>query len=67
MIRARESHDDWAVYACKILDRARDGDGFAMPEHIDWALSYLGDKDGSTKIPRDLMGRKHQRQPQSVA
>jgi len=54
MIRARESSDSWGRRAHRILDRARTGHG--MPEHIEWALSYLGDKDGSAKIPRDLMG-----------
>lgn len=54
MIRARESSDNWAHVAHGILDKARDGHG--LPHHIEWAIVYLGDKPGSTKIPRDLMG-----------
>ena len=61
MIRARESSDPWAQVAHRVLDRARNGHGIA--EHIDWALSYLGDKDGSTKIPRDLMGGQRKAVP----
>jgi hypothetical protein len=61
MIRARESSDNWAHVAHGILDRARTGHGLA--EHIDWALSYLGDKDGSSKIPRDLMGSQSKAVP----
>lgn len=52
MIRARESSDPWSHKAHQILDRARSG--FGQPHHIDWALSYLGDKEGSQKIPKDL-------------
>ena len=55
MIRARESLDRWAVYAHQILDRAQRG-AFVKGNHIDWALSYLGDTNGSVKIPEDLMG-----------
>lgn len=54
MIRARESSDRWGRRAHRILDRATAGHG--QPEHIEWALAYLGDKPGSTKIPRELMG-----------
>lgn len=55
MIRARESLDRWAQKAHEILDRAQRG-GDATGAHIEWALAYLGDSTGSTKIPRDLMG-----------
>jgi len=55
MIRARESLDRWAVYAHNILDRAQRG-AFVKGNHIDWALAFLGDMPGSTKIPLDLMG-----------
>ena len=55
MIRARESLDRWAVYAHQILDRAQRG-AAVKGEHIDWALAYLGDTNGSIKIPADLMG-----------
>jgi hypothetical protein len=53
MILARESSDVWARCACQILDKARQGHG--LPEHIEWALAYLGDSEGSVKIPRSLM------------
>lgn len=53
MIQARESSDVWARCAHKILDKARAGHG--LSEHITWALAYLGDTDGSVKIPRSLM------------
>lgn len=56
MIRARESADNWARLAHNVLDKARAGHGLA--EHIEWALAYLGDKRGSTKIPRALYGRQ---------
>jgi hypothetical protein len=61
MIRGRQSSDNWARIAHLVLDKARAGHGSA--EHIDWALSYLGDKDGSTKIPRDLMGSQSRAVP----
>lgn len=55
MIRARESLDRWAVKAHDILDQAQRGE--ATPGyHINWALSYLGDRAGSTKVPADLAG-----------
>ena len=52
MTRGRQSSDVWAIKAHQILDRAAQGHG--QPHHIDWALAYLGDTDGSAKIPRDL-------------
>ena len=55
MIRARESLDAWAHRAHRILDRAQH-DHEVNPEHIEWALAYLGDTSGSAKIPRSLMG-----------
>ena len=55
MVRARESADRWAVYAHRILDRAASG-ACVKGNHIDWALAYLGDSTGSTKIPADLFG-----------
>jgi hypothetical protein len=61
MIRARESSDNWAHRAHHILDQAREGHG--RPEHIEWALAYLNDKEGCTKIPRDLMGSQSQAVP----
>lgn len=61
MIRARESSDNWGHVAHQVLDRARAGHGLA--EHIEWALAYLGDKPGSTKIPRDLMGSQSKAVP----
>lgn len=61
MIRARESSDNWGRVAHQILDKARDGHG--LPESIEWALAYLGDKAGSTKIPRDLMGSQSKAVP----
>jgi len=61
MIRARESSDNWSHVAHGILDRARSGHG--LPDHIEWALSYLGDKSGNTKIPRDLMGSQSRPTP----
>lgn len=53
MIRARESLDPYALKAHDILDKAQRGHGLA--DHIEWALAYLGDSGGSTKIPRSLM------------
>ena len=59
MIRARDSLDRWAIYAHRILDRVQRG-GYATADHIEWALAYLGDTNGSTKIPRDLQcGHRH--------
>lgn len=55
MIRARESLDRWAIYAHNILDRVQRG-AFVKGDHIDWALAFLGDSDGCTKVPADLMG-----------
>lgn len=55
MVRARHSRDRWATYAHRILDRAQKG-AFVKPNHVDWALAYLGDADGCTKIPADLFG-----------
>lgn len=61
MIRARESHDPWALKAGAILDRvAKLGNG--LPEHIDWALSYLGDIEREIKIPADLMGNANRKE-----
>ena len=60
MIRSRESSDPWAHKAASILDQARAGHGLA--EHIEWALAYLNDLDGSTKIPRTLMGGKRRKE-----
>lgn len=57
MIRARESSDRWARYAHHILDRVSKG-GSVARDRIDWALSYLGDKDGCIKVP-PLTGRNH--------
>lgn len=54
MAHSRDTSDGWALRAHAILDRAQTGNGLA--HHIEWALAYLGDIDGSTKIPRDLMG-----------
>lgn len=54
MIRARESSDNWAQYACHLLDRARSG-GPVASDRIEWALAYLGDKPGSVKVPVGLM------------
>lgn len=54
MAHSRDTSDTWALRAHAILDRARTGNG--QPHHIEWALAYLGDTNGSTKIPRDLMG-----------
>ena len=60
MIRARESSDRWGRYAHRILDRAGRG-SFVKPNHVDWALAYLGDSDGCTKIPEDHKGgHRHQ-------
>lgn len=53
MIQARHSSDVWARCAHQILDKARAGHG--LPEHITWALAYLNDIEGSTKVPRALM------------
>ena len=61
MIRARESSDRWARRAHRILDRARSGHG--LPQHIEWALAYLGDVDGCVSIPRDLMGSQSKAVP----
>lgn len=55
MTRGRESSDRWAVYAHRILDRAQRG-AFVKGNHVDWALAFLGDMPGPTKIPQDLMG-----------
>jgi hypothetical protein len=55
MIRAREFLDAWAHRAHRILDRAQ-RDPAVSGEHIEWALAYLGDATGFTKIPRSLMG-----------
>lgn len=55
MIRARESLDRWAQKAHDILDQSQRGEPVQIG-HINWALSYLGDRAGSTEIPRDLMG-----------
>jgi hypothetical protein len=61
MIRARESLDRWAVYAHNILDRVQRG-AFAKGDHVTWALAYLGDAEGCTKIPADLQGgHRHQK------
>lgn len=59
MNRGRESSDRWALYAHHLLDRVRNG-GKVAPDRVDWALAYLGDKDGCTKVP-PLTGRFHWR------
>jgi len=64
MIRARESLDRWAVYAHNILDRVQRG-AFVKGNHIDWALAYLGDSEGSTKIPEDLCGGHRHRKAEA--
>ncbi|MNR48323.1 hypothetical protein D3C85_1675490 [compost metagenome] len=53
MLRARLSNDRWGVYAHRILDRAARG-SFVKGNHVEWALAYLGDIAGSTKVPTDL-------------
>lgn len=50
MTRGRESSDNWARRAHHILDRARDG-GSVSSRQVDWALAYLGDKEGDARIP----------------
>jgi len=61
MIRARESSDRWAQYASHLLDRVRDGRGVSSAR-IAWALAYLGDAHGCTKIPANLLtGRRAHR------
>lgn len=60
MISARQSSDPWAHRAAAILDRVascRNG----LPEHIEWALSYLGDIEREIKIPADLMGNANRK------
>ena len=60
MVRSRESSDKWAHKAAAILDRAatlKNG----KPDHIEWALSYLGDIDREIKIPADLMGNANRK------
>jgi hypothetical protein len=57
MTRGRESSDRWAKYAHHILDRAAIG-GAVTLERINWALAYLGDQDGCTKVP-PLTGVNH--------
>jgi len=59
MTRGRESSDRWALYAHHLLDRVRTG-GAVSACRVDWALAYLGDKDGCTKVP-PLTGRMHWR------
>jgi len=54
MTRGRESSDKWAQYAHHLLDRAKVG-GAVSSSRIAWALSYLGDADGCTKIPANLL------------
>jgi hypothetical protein len=59
--RGRFSSDRWAQYAHHLLDRARDG-GAVSSARIGWALAYLGDRKGCTKIPANLLtGRLHWR------
>lgn len=53
MIRARESLDRYAHAAIEILDQVRSDPG-ADGTHVKWALAYLGDRAGSTRIPVDL-------------
>lgn len=53
MIRARESLDRWSRYAHEVLDRVQRGSR-VKPDHVEWALAYLGDTTGSVKIPADL-------------
>lgn len=55
MIRARQSSDPWARFAARILDRARMG-GAVSADRIRWALAYVGDTDGPTKIPAYIQG-----------
>lgn len=57
MIRGRDSNDRYAQMAHRILDRVARGIGSV---HADWALCYLGDKPGSTKIPAGLFGGRRQ-------
>lgn len=60
MIRSRESSDPWARKAAAILDRVavhKNG----LPDHIEWALSYLGDIEREIKIPADLMGNANRK------
>lgn len=54
MIRARESSDKWAQYASHLLDRVRDG-GSVSSARVAWALAYLGDAEGCSKIPANLL------------
>ena len=53
MIRARESLDRRAQAAHSILDQAQRSPS-VNPRHVDWALAYLGDCGGSTRVPADL-------------
>jgi len=55
MIRARESLDVWAVRAHDLLDQQQRSEPVPA-SHVNWALSYLGDRAGSTKVPADLAG-----------
>lgn len=53
MIRARDSLDRYAHTAHGILDQIQQ-DPAADTTHVKWALAYLGDRAGSTRIPADL-------------
>lgn len=53
MIRARDSLDPWAIRAHYILDKAKRG-GHTPAEQVVWALRYLGDARGDTRIPSSL-------------
>lgn len=53
MIRARESLDRWAHAAHDVLDQAQ-RNAMVPGHHISWALAYLGDRAGNTKVPRDI-------------
>lgn len=56
MIRARQSLDRWAQYAHYLLDKAQRG-LHVKGEYIDWALAYLGDTNGSIKLPSAFYNR----------
>jgi len=58
VICGRESADRWARRAHHILDRARAG-GAVSRSQVDWALVYLGDKEGDARIPRNRLKERH--------
>ena len=53
MIRARESLDRYAHAAHDILDQIQQ-DPAADVANVNWALAYLGDRAGSTRVPLEL-------------